>query len=281
MADLSIVLPCYNEVDNVQKMESELLPIVEQLVGSKIAHVGEIHSVEVIFVDDGSTDGTLAALQTVLGDISRPGIKICFVQHQVNRGLGAALRTGLASAHGDVIVTTDSDGTYKFTEIPALLAYLTENIAIVTASPYHPDGGVANVPTYRLILSRGSSLLYRLIVDRHVHTYTALFRAYRREVTDCITHESDGFLGGTELLVKAILSGFRVAEYPTVLYSRVYGTSKAKLLRTIRAHLNFQATVILYRLGLKQFKRARSQQSTTGEHTWVSSAQSSVGENQS
>lgn len=77
-----------------------------------------------------------------------------------------------------------------------------------------------------------------------------LFRAYRRKVIEHMSFESDGFLAGTELLVKGMLLGYRVAEYPTVLHSRVSGMSKAKLARTILAHLNFQARVLLHRLNL-------------------------------
>ena len=81
---------------------------------------------------------------------------------------------------------------------------------------------------YRLILSQGSSIIYRVLVSWKVHTYTSLFRAYRRKVIERVPFESNGFLAGTELLVNGMLMGYRVAEYPAVLYSRVHGTSKAK-----------------------------------------------------
>lgn len=239
--DLSIIVPCYNEKENVAKLQQEFLPVVAALADS--------HSLEIIFVDDGSTDGTLQALRDAF-DNPDQRLVFRFERHPVNRGLGAALRTGFAAAHGQVLVTTDSDGTYQFSSIPALLSSLTPGIDIVTASPYHPSGGVAGVPAYRLILSRGSSLLYRILVRWGVYTYTCLFRAYRRQVIQTVTFESDGFLAGTELLVKAMLMGFRVAEYPAVLYSRVHGVSKAKLTRTILAHLGFQARVCLHRAGL-------------------------------
>ncbi|HVO68697.1 MAG TPA: glycosyltransferase family 2 protein [Aggregatilineaceae bacterium] len=238
--DLSIIIPCYNEVDNIPKLDREFVPVVEALAQTR--------TVEVIFVDDGCTDGTVEALQKAFGDEKRWPVRV--ERHDRNRGLGAAIRTGLAAAQGDVLVTTDSDGTYKFTEIPALLALLTPEVDIVTASPYHPHGGVAGVPAYRLVLSRGSSLLYRLLVSWRINTYTALFRAYRRSAIAEVTFQSDGFLAGTELLVKAMLSGARAVELPAVLHSRVHGVSKAKIMRTIRAHLGFQWRIFLHRLGL-------------------------------
>ncbi|MER3513510.1 MAG: glycosyltransferase family 2 protein, partial [Chloroflexota bacterium] len=69
----------------------------------------------------------------------------------------------LKAARGQVIVTTDSDGTYDFASIPRLLAALEPGIDVVTASPYHPQGGVGVLPAYRLALSRGCSMIYRLL----------------------------------------------------------------------------------------------------------------------
>lgn len=242
--DLSIVIPCYNEAENVQAMRDELLPEVGRLANGR--------SVELVLVDDGSTDRTWRTLHEVFAGHDFPA-SVVTVQHEHNRGLGAALRTGFAAATGKIVVTTDSDGTYKFCEIPSLLGILAPGVDIVTASPYHPLGNVQNVPGYRLLLSRGSSAIYRLLVDPRVHTYTALFRAYRREVLDHVSFEADGFLAGTELLVKAMLAGYRVAEYPTVLHVRTRGASKAKLARTILAHLRFQIRTLMHRLRLRPF----------------------------
>ena len=247
--DLSIIIPCYNEVENVPKIQREFFPIATKLAKS--------HSLEVIFVDDGSTDGTWQALTDTFGNGNGTQVLVKFEHHEANLGLGAALRTGFAAARGNVVVTTDSDGTYKFSEIPALLSYLTPDVDMVTASPYHPAGSVEGVPGYRLILSRGCSAIYRLLADWRVHTYTCLFRAYRRKVIEHVPFESDGFLAGTELLVKGMLMGYRVAEYPAVLHSRMFGVSKAKLVCTILAHLGFQARVLLHRLNVMPFVELR------------------------
>jgi dolichol-phosphate mannosyltransferase len=241
--DLTIIIPCYNEADNLEKLRNEFFPVANELAQTR--------SVEVIFVDDGSTDATWTALTSAFSGFSSPNLTVRFEQHPVNRGLGAALRTGFAAARGDIIVTTDSDGTYKFETIPALLSYLKPGFDIVTASPYHPAGRVEGVPAWRLVFSRGSSLLYRLLVNWHIHTYTCLFRAYRRPVIERVPFQANGFLAGTELMVNAMMMGYRVVEYPAVLYSRRYGVSKAKITRTILAHLRYQFDVLLRRLRLK------------------------------
>ncbi len=139
-----------------------------------------------------------------------------------------ALRTGFARARGEIVVTTDSDGTYPFTSIPDMLALLKPGIDIVTASPYHPEAGVDGVPAYRLLFSKGASFLYCVLLDPHLHTYTAMYRAYRGEVIERISTRSDGFLMVTELLVGALLEGYKVAEFPATLRVRRYGQSKAQ-----------------------------------------------------
>jgi len=249
---LSIIAPCYNEVENVAKLHDELLPVVEELViqGWK-NEAEENHSAEIIFVDDGSRDGTSVRLQEAFSNHNVSGVEYKFLKHKSNLGLGAAIRTGFTHADGDIVITVDSDGTYKFSEIPVLLGYLTSGVDIVTASPYHPKGSVIGVPTYRLLLSRGSSLIYRFLVDWHLYTYTCLFRAYRSAVTKNICFKADDFLAGTEILVKALLKGYNAEEIPAALHRRMYGVSKARIAQTILSHLRFQAWILLQRIFLK------------------------------
>jgi dolichol-phosphate mannosyltransferase len=248
---LSVVVPCYNEEDNVDKLRDEFFPVIERLVGSHLPDGDLIESVEVVFVDDGSRDRTYAVLQAAFGTLNYPAITVKFEKHDINRGLGAALKTGFQASTGEVIVTTDSDGTYHFSTIPAMLELLKKDVAIVTASPYHPKGEVVGVPPFRIFLSRGSSLLYRLLLSWKIHTYTALFRAYRRKVVDQIPFAANDFLGQTELMVKAMLKGYKVDEFPAVLHRRVFGVSKAKLLKTIQSHLMFQGRLALHRLHIR------------------------------
>lgn len=254
VADLSIVIPCYNEAEGIAAMRERM--------GQVLPSLRQRGSVELILVDDGSADNTGELLKAAFADIPEARV----VQHERNRGLGAALRTGFAQVEGSVVVTCDSDGTYPFAEIPALLDRLTPDVDIVTGSPYHPAGGIENVPAYRVMISQGASLCYRVLVDWKIHTYTALFRACRREVIDQIRTTADGFLMVTELLVEARLAGYSVAEYPAVLRVRQYGQSKARILRITRTHLEYMAGLIGRRLsgrggqvGSRTIRRAHSE----------------------
>ena len=230
--DISIVIPCYNEADNVDSLAVGLRPVLTELRHDR--------SVEVVLVDDGSIDGTgdlLAACFAGEGDIR-------VVRHDRNRGLGAALRTGFQAARGDIVVTTDSDATYPFALIVPLLERLTPEVDIVTGSCYHPDGGIDNVPAYRVLLSKSASLLYRLLLDPSLHTYTCLFRAYRRDVIATVPFTAPGFLSVTELIAHALLRGYVVDELPCTLRVRRHGASKARIAAIIRSHLRFQWALI-------------------------------------
>jgi dolichol-phosphate mannosyltransferase len=240
---LSIVVPMFNEVENVPKLRQELLPVLHKLAKQQ--------PVEVIFVDDGSRDGTDRALRRAFSRRGSDRLQFTTIHHVRNRGLGAALRTGFFASDGDVVVTIDSDGSYGYEAIPSLVDRMEPGVDIVTASPYHPNGSVDGVPAARLLLSRGCSLIYRLLVDRRVWTYTSMFRAYRRAVVKNVAFGDDGHQAVAEMLVRAILLGCKVAEYPTVLYRRAFGFSKAKIMATVKTHLRFQWQILSYRLSLK------------------------------
>ena len=227
MKRLSIIIPCFNE--------EEVLPHLLKRMASVVDSLKNEWSVELLFVDDGSSDNTPA----ILDDFAKKNKFVKVLHHKKNMNLGAALRTGIKEASGDVIVTNDSDCTYPPEEIPLLLSHLVEGVDMVTASPYHPKGGVENVPAYRLFLSKSVSGLYKAVTKSNIHTFTSLFRAYRAPLAKSINFRYNDFLGVTELLIYPLLSGKVVREYPTVLRVRKYGSSKIKILKIIRNHLKF------------------------------------------
>jgi dolichol-phosphate mannosyltransferase len=226
---LSMVIPCYNEAEGAAALVTRLEETREA--------IGAGWEWETICVDDGSRDGTAARLET----LAAGRLPLRIVRHETNRGLGAALRTGYGHATGDVIATADSDCTYDPRELPSMLKTLDSGFDVVVASAHHPEGRVENVPAARLLLSRGASRLYRLVLGCDIYTYTGLLRVYRAEVIRTVAGavRSNDFLAVTEILVAALLHGYRVAEHPTVLRVRTLGRSKAVIPRVIRDHLVF------------------------------------------
>jgi dolichol-phosphate mannosyltransferase len=218
----TIVVPCYDEAENVPRLVAELAPVA--------ASLGDA---ELLIVDDGSRDGT-ADLIEARRDWPVP---VRVVRHGRNRGLGAALRTGFAQARGERIVVTDADGTFEFATIPVLLDRLGDGVAIVIGGQCHPLGRFEGVPAWRTFLSHGASTLYRAMVDRRIYSWTGAYRAYRADVARETPFDSDGFMAMTEVLVNAVRAGHRVAEVPAVLRVRQFGQSKARPFRMIGAHL--------------------------------------------
>jgi glycosyltransferase involved in cell wall biosynthesis len=204
-----------------------------------------------VFVDDGSTDGTWAALHRIFGGRSN----CSFVRQEENRGVAAAIMTGIGHARTEIACSIDCDCTYDPHQLEKMIPLLG-NADMVTASPYHPDGEVRNVPGWRLVLSKRLSAAYRLVLGRNYHTWTSCFRVYRREAALSVRLTRDGFLGVAELMALLLIAGRRVTEYPATLEVRMLGRSKMRIVRTILGHLSLLARLILARLGGRQDSRA-------------------------
>ncbi|MFM1873474.1 MAG: hypothetical protein RL398_2896 [Planctomycetota bacterium] len=199
--------------------------------------------VRLLIVDDGSTDRTWEMLQPLA--VARPNVVLA--RHHHNRGIAAAIATGIAAADTELVASIDGDLSYEVRELPAMVDAIAD-ADLVTASPYHPRGGVDGVPAWRLSLSRGLSSIYRLLLRSPIHTWTSCFRVYRRTCVVGLPLRHERFLGTAELLVRVLRRGGRVVEHPCVLATRRYGQSKLKVGRTILGHLGLLAAVACGRI---------------------------------
>jgi len=239
---VTVVIPCYNE--------ELILPYLANTLASVEAQLTD-YNITFIFVDDQSTDGTWAALQRVFGD--RPNS--IFVRHAVNRGVAAGILTGIQRATTDIVCSMDCDCTYDPHELSRMIPLLTPGVDLVTASPYHAQGLVRNVPRWRLALSRSLSHLYRLVLHQKLATYTSCFRVYRRSATAAVRVENNGFLGVAEMLGWLDLHGSKIVEFPTTLEVRMIGRSKMKVMRTIVGHLALLARLAALRATMPPLDR--------------------------
>ncbi len=236
---ISIIVPFYNEEKGISqfKRHSERLEL-----GLK-----KNYEYEFILVNDGSKDSTKEKLKKEFGKNK----KYIIISYDKNKGLGGALKEGFKKAKGNLIANIDSDCTYEPVLVLEMLKLLKEN-DIVTASPYHPKGTVEGVPEYRLILSKGISFLYRILVYWNMHTFTAMFRIYRKEVLEETNPADNGFLYVTKLMVYSLIKGKKAVEFPTVLRVRKYGQSSMKIINVIKQHLKFIFKVFLIRFKLSK-----------------------------
>jgi polysaccharide deacetylase family protein (PEP-CTERM system associated) len=234
-APVTLVVPCYNEERVLRYLRNTLAELAQHLAGR--------WSLQCVFVDDGSSDATYAQLLEHFG--REPGCQV--LRHDRNAGVAAAILTGLRHAETEVVCSIDCDCTYDPHQIERLLPLLGDDVAVVTASPYHPLGEVRNVPGWRLFLSRGLSFVYRRLFRQKLYTYTSCFRAYRRSRVADIELRERGFLGVAEFLMLVDRRGQAIAEAPAVLETRLVGHSKMKVLRTIGGHLRLIGRMLLER----------------------------------
>lgn len=230
---ITLVMPCFNE--------ETVLPYLRNTLDRVTRDLGAKYDVRYLFVDDGSSDATWPLLQQIFGPL--PGCRI--VRHEVNRGVAAAILTGIKGAETEVVGSIDCDCTYDPRQLTEMIPKLGEDVAIVTASPYHPSGRVANVPPWRLVLSQTLSFLYRRAFRQKLYTYTSCFRVYRRSHVKDLELRESGFLGVAETLILLDGQGKRIVEHPAVLEVRLLGHSKMKLMRTIAGHLRLLGRMAL------------------------------------
>jgi polysaccharide deacetylase family protein (PEP-CTERM system associated) len=233
---ITIVVPCFNEERSLEYLANTLRSVAVWLRAS--------YDLSYLLVDDGSRDGTWDLLNRLFG--SRPNCAL--LRHDRNRGVAAAILSGLRAAKTEIVCSIDCDCTYDPHVLVEMIPKLTDGVDLVTASPYHPSGQVLNVPAWRLSLSRGASFLYRRVLRQKLHTYTSCFRVYRRRAVADLPVRENGFLGVAEILARLDLQGSTVVEHPATLEVRLLGTSKMKVLRTVAGHLRLLLRLAALRL---------------------------------
>jgi glycosyltransferase involved in cell wall biosynthesis len=233
---ITIVVPCYNE--------ESALPYLSNTLKSVQSVLQEKYDVEFVFVDDGSTDSTRERLNELFGHWA--GCRV--IRHDGNKGVAAAILTGIRSARTDIVCSIDCDCTYDPHELWEMVPKLTAGVDLVTASPYHPLGQVRNVPSWRLALSKTSSWLYRRVLRQKLFTYTSCFRVYRRTSITDLQLDENGFLGIAEMVGRLDLKGANIVEHPATLEVRLFGYSKMKTVKTIAGHLRLLSRLLSLRL---------------------------------
>jgi dolichol-phosphate mannosyltransferase len=242
---IRFVIPAYNEAENIPRLMADLAPRAREL-GARI-----------IFVDDGSTDGTYEAIMA-----HRQDLHLAVVRHPVNRGLGTAINSGVRAALGesadnDAIVTLESDNTSDLNDLAAMVARFEEGYDIVLASVYAPGGRIVGVAPWRLAASRAVSGTFRIAGGlKDIHTLSSVYRIYRAgtlrraaETYGYLLVREPGFAANVELLLKLYNAGATVAEVPTTNdWTKRAGVSKMKLKKTVLAYGRLMAAHLVGRI---------------------------------
>lgn len=216
--DLTVVLPTYNEKENILILIPELEGFFRE---QKIEG-------EVIVADDSSPDGTSEAAEK----LNKKYGNVIVSRREKKEGLGAALRDAYDKASGDLILSMDSDLSLSVDEIPKLLDKIEEGFDLVVGSRHRP-GGVykkKHLKTFvKNIVSQLGNAFTRLMVGGGISDYSLNFRVMRRRVWENIKcgENLNTFL--LEMIIEAQNKGFRVAEVPVTFKDRIHGQSKTSL----------------------------------------------------
>jgi dolichol-phosphate mannosyltransferase len=206
---LSLVMPAYNEADNI-----------ERAVRSAAA-AGELAGTyEVVVVDDGSRDATPQRLEALAAEM---GPRLRVIRHEGNRGYGAALRNGFQAAQGELVFYTDSDNQFDLTEIGAFLPLMREWDAVLG---YRIDRKDAR---RRLVTSFVFNRISRALLDIPVRDVNCSFKLFRRDVLRALDLRADDFFIDTEMVVRLHRAGFKFVERGVTHLPRFAGRSTVRL----------------------------------------------------
>lgn len=204
---LSVVIPVYNEVDNIAE-------ILKRVRATRLAS-------EIIVVDDCSQDGTRLVLQQLDG---KGGVLL--VLHEENRGKGAAVRTGIEHAKGEVILIQDADLEYSPHDYPALLQPIEDGLADVVYGSRFLGGPRRAVMFWHMIANRMLTFMTNILYDAILSDMETGYKVFRRQVVQGMKLRANRFDFEPEFTAKVLKRHHRIYEVPITFNPRDYSEGK-------------------------------------------------------
>jgi glycosyltransferase involved in cell wall biosynthesis len=209
---LSVVIPCYNEEKTLEKCIARVLKISDEYL-----------NLEIIIVDDCSTDGSLS----IAHDIAKKDSRITIVHHDKNQGKGAALQNGFKKATGDYIAIQDADLEYHPKDILRLLEPLVSDEAdVVFGSRFLPHGPHRVLYFWHSLGNRFLTLISNMFTNLNLTDMEVCYKIFRRQVIQSINLEEKRFGFEPEITAKVARLGCRIYEVGISYYGRTYEEGK-------------------------------------------------------
>ena len=210
--NLSVVIPVYNEVDNI-------VEILKRVQALKLAN-------EIIVVDDGSTDGTRDVLKKLDGKK-----KVRVILHECNQGKGGAVMTGLRAAQGDLLLIQDADLEYDPRDYPELLKPIKEGMADVVYGSRFLGGPRRVAMFWHMIANKMLTAMTNILYDTILTDMETGYKVFRRGVIDGMTIHAKRFDFEPEFTAKVLKRHYRIFEVPITFNPRDYSQGKNIKLR--------------------------------------------------
>jgi dolichol-phosphate mannosyltransferase len=224
MPDTIIIIPTYNEFDNIA-------PLLRSLAAVPIAF-------DVLFVDDDSPDQTARAIRSASEDHSW----VSLLSRSQKSGIASAYRDGFKYALKNgyqTIIQMDADLSHDPQMIPELLRKI-QSCDIVIGSRYISGGGVTNWDYKRTFLSRFANLFARFLLHKGIHDWTSGYKCFRRAVLETIDYsslKSKGYAFQVEMINRCFMHRLRIVEVPIIFHGRVHEHSKMSFAIVVEAFL--------------------------------------------
>jgi len=208
---LSVIIPCYNEIDTIDT-------IIDAVNAAPYLHK------EIIVIDDFSVDGTREKL---IGEIEKSGRVAKVIYHQINQGKGAALRSGIKAATGDLVIIQDADMEYDPNEYPRLVEPIINNRADVVFGSRFLGGDAHRVLYFWHRLGNGLlTLLSNMFTNLNLTDMETCYKVFRREIIQGIRIEENRFGFEPEITAKISKLHCRIYEVGISYYGRTYDEGK-------------------------------------------------------
>ncbi len=207
---LSVVIPCYNEVEFLEK------------VLQRVRAVGLAH--EIVIVDDGSTDGTRDILARLESEAGNEDLRIIY--HAENKGKGAALVTGFQAATGDVLLIQDADLEYDPRDYPTLLRPIAEGISPVVYGSRFLGGPRKAMNFWNMVANKMLTLATNVLYNAILSDMETCYKVFRREVVHGMKIRAHGFEFEPEFTAKVLKKGIRIYEVPISYNGREWDEGK-------------------------------------------------------
>jgi glycosyltransferase involved in cell wall biosynthesis len=205
--NLSVVIPVYNEVENVEE-------ILKRVQSTKLAK-------EIVVVDDGSKDGTRAILQKLDGKK-----KVCVILHEKNQGKGAAVITGFKAAKGDILLIQDADLEYDPRDYAVLLRPIEEGKADVVYGSRFLGAPHRVTMFWHLMANRLLTFMTNILYNTILTDMETGYKVFRREVIEGMSIRAKRFDFEPEITAKVLKRNYRIYEVPISFNPRDYSQGK-------------------------------------------------------